>query len=424
MKVGLKGAKQNGFPALPGAVEGEPPPSRYRWIVLAVGSMAAFAFAAAQSGMPALGPILQQTFSLSVVQVSALFTALSGGVVLTVLAWGAIADRFGERASIAGGLLAGAVALVVAAWSETYLALMACLVVLGMFGASTIAPTGRAVFGIFPNAERGFALGIRQTALPVGAAVAAFGLPSVALAFGLDAALYILAGLMGISGIAAALLLRRRPKAAPRDEAPAPRALRDARIWRLSVASAMAVVAQIGVTTLVTIYLYNERGWSVSASAMLLGTVHLGGAFARIAVGRWSDQVGSRIRPFRTLTAFSGSFMIAVSILADAPGVILVPVLVLGGIVAMSWNGLSLAAAAEVAGMRQAGTAMGMQNTVLRGMATVVPVALGALATATSWRAIFVVMGIAPFVARAMLTELVIDEDRRRKAAVEMPLRG
>lgn len=390
-------------------MKGHAQPAAYRWVVLAVGSMSAFAFAAAQSGMPALAPLLQEALSLTVVEVSALFTSLSGGVVLTVLAWGAVADRFGENLAIAGGLSAAAVILAIAAQIESYPVLLVSLIVLGMFGASTIAPTGRAVFAAFPPTERGFALGIRQMALPAGAAAAAFILPRIALDLGLVAAFYITAGLMAAVGLSAALLLRRRPRGESKP-APGPGALRNRDIWRISIASAMAVVAQIGTTTLVTTYLYNERGWSVADAAMLLGLIHLGGALARIVAGRWSDNTGSRIRPFRAITTASGSIMLAVAVLAGAPGAIFVPLLTLGGIVAMSWNGLSLAAAAEVAGLSRAGTAMGIQNTVLRGMATLVPVALGTLATLVSWRAIFVVMGIAPFVARAMLGKLVAGE--------------
>ena len=37
-----------------------------------------------------------------------------------------------------------------------------------------------------------------------------------------------------------------------------------------------------------------------------------------------------------------------------------------GGMFAMSWNGLSFTAAAEISGGAQAGRAMGLQNTLMR----------------------------------------------------------
>jgi predicted MFS family arabinose efflux permease len=92
-----------------------------------------------------------------------------------------------------------------------------------------------------------------------------------------------------------------------------------------------------------------------------------------------------------------------------------VPLLMAGGIAAMSWNGLSFTAAAEISGRRQAGKAMGIQNTSMRVVAVGVPVALAALASAVSWPAAFAVMGVTPLIARALLAPLVDDERRRRR---------
>jgi MFS family permease len=91
-----------------------------------------------------------------------------------------------------------------------------------------------------------------------------------------------------------------------------------------------------------------------------------------------------------------------------------VPLLMAGGIAAMSWNGLSFTAAAEISGRRQAGKAMGIQNTSMRLVGAAVPVSLGALASAVSWHAVFLVMGVTPLIACVVLGPLVDDERRRR----------
>ena len=86
-----------------------------------------------------------------------------------------------------------------------------------------------------------------------------------------------------------------------------------------------------------------------------------------------------------------------------------------GGVLAMSWNGLSFTAAAEISGGAQAGRAMGLQNTLMRIAGAAVPVGLGALAASVSWQAAFAAMGLAPLAGRALLRPLVADEDRRRR---------
>jgi sugar phosphate permease len=388
---------------------------RYRWAVLAIGAASTAAMAAAQGGLPALGPALQHAFGLSLVQVTGVFTAFGAGTVLTVYAWGALVDRIGERAVLAIGPALGGVALSTVVLAEGYVALLAGVFVAGLFAAAATGGSGRAVFGWFPRSERGLALGLRQTSVQLGTAAGSFTLPTLAAAFSLDVALLALSGGLVLSSVIAAIWLRDPParqSAAP----PSPPAARDPRIWRLGVASALLIVGQVGLTSLLVLYLYSERGWSATAAAVALGFVQLGGAVARVIAGRWSDLRDERIAPFRRLAGGAGVLLLAAAALASAPDAVLVPLLMGGGVLAMSWNGLSFTAAAEISGGAQAGRAMGMQNTLMRAAGAVVPVALGVLAAHGSWRAAFVVMGVAPLLGRALLAPLVADEDDRRRA--------
>ena len=62
----------------------------------------------------------------------------------------------------------------------------------------------------------------------------------------------------------------------------------------------------------------------------------------------------------------AGLLLLSAAALAGASSALLVPVLMAGGVFAMSWNGLSFTAAAEISGGAQAGRAMGLQNTLMR----------------------------------------------------------
>ena len=385
----------------------------YRWTVLALGAASTAALAAVQSGLPALGPALQSAFGLSLVEVTAVFTAFGLGTVATVYAWGVLADRVGERLVLAVGPAVGGGALAAVALADGLASLLAGMFAAGVFAAAATSGSGRAVFGWFPRAERGLALGLRQTAVPVGAAAASFSLPALAIATSLDVALFALAGALVASSVAAALWLRDPParqSAAP----PAPPAARDPRIWRLGVASALLIVGQVGVSSLIVLYLFSERGWSATEAALALGVIQLGGAVGRIAAGRWSDHRDERIQPFRRLAVTAGALLLGATLLANAASVLFVPLLMAGGMFAMSWNGLSFTAAAEISGGAQAGRAMGLQNTLMRVAGAGAPLALGALAAAASWQLAFLVMGLAPLAGGALLGPLVADEDRRR----------
>ena len=80
-----------------------------------MGSLATAALSAVQGGLPAVSPAIQDAFHLTLVEVTAVFTAFAVGTVVTLLAWGMASDRRGERLVIASGLAGGAAAMFAAA---------------------------------------------------------------------------------------------------------------------------------------------------------------------------------------------------------------------------------------------------------------------------------------------------------------------
>src|SRR4051794_23049304 len=146
--------------------------SRYRWVILGVGAAGAGAFSALRMGLPALGPALRSAYGLSLPQVGLAFTAVAIGVMVTLVPWGMLTDRVGERPVMTVGLAGTALALAATAYASGYAMLLAGLLVAGMLGSSSTGASGRAVMGWFARTERGLALGIRQMALPLGGAAA------------------------------------------------------------------------------------------------------------------------------------------------------------------------------------------------------------------------------------------------------------
>src|SRR5215210_3068330 len=95
------------------------------------------------------------------------------------------------------------------------------------------------------------------------------------------------------------------------------------------------IIGQVGLTSLLVLYLYGERDWSAAHAALALGGVQVGAAVARVSAGRWSDVRDERIEPFRRLVAVAGLLLLGAA-LGDPTAV---PLLLAGGIAAMSWNG-------------------------------------------------------------------------------------
>lgn len=392
--------------------------SRYRWAILAVGVGAQMAISAVRQGLPSVGPALQTQFSLSLPQLGVVFGSVSVGIVLTLIPWGALADRRGERLVIVVGMVGTAGAMAIASLTTSYLALLAALVVAGMFGASATGASGRAVMRWFARSERGLALGIRQTGVPLGGGLAALALPLLVAGFSLRTALLGLAAGSLVAAVAGWLGMREPPPPPPgRPAVDAPPPLRDRRLWRLSVGSSLLVVAQSSLLGFIVIFLHDERGWSPAAAGAVLAGVQLLGSVLRVGAGRWSDRRGQRVQPMRWMGGASSLLLALTAAAAGAgPDWLVAAGLIGGGVLAMGWNGLSFTAAAELSGRERAGTSISVQNTVLSAGGAISPMLFAPLVVATSWSVAWLALTAAQLAGVAVLGAAVADERRRRAA--------
>jgi sugar phosphate permease len=370
---------------------------RYRWAVLAAGTAAQAGMSAVFFGVPVLAPALRDEFDLTLSQVGIALSSLWIGPILTLLGWGLLADRFGERAVLATGIAVCGVLVSAAGFASDFPTLVILLLLSGAAGSSVNAASGRAVMHWFLAEERGFALGIRQTAIPVGGVVAALTLPVAEQSGGLVAAFGLLGLLCVGSAIVAALVIREPPARDAEFEAGAvPWTLRDRRIWTLCVGSSLYLFAQLAVMSFAVLFLHDVHGMSAAGAAGVLAVVQAGAVVTRIGAGRVSDRLGNRLRPLRWIGLASACGLLVTALVADGALGVVVVVMVVAGAISMAWNGLSLTAAAELAGRARSGAAIGFQQTTLSVFGVGVPIVFAALVEATSWRAAFALSAVGP----------------------------
>jgi sugar phosphate permease len=382
---------------------------RRRWLVLAVGTVAQTSQAAVLFGLAVLAPDLRDRYGLSLSQVGVMLGVSSVGAMLTLLPWGLAADRVGERMTGTVGLLGAGVAMVGAAYAPDFATLITLLAVSGGFGASINTATGRAVTSWFTRETRGFALGIRQTAVPIGGFLAALALPLIADRWGTRVALLVLAGFSLVAAcLVAGWLVDGPVRGEQQGEGEALRhPLRDSRIWRLAFGSAALVCTQAAITGFVVIFLESQRGLTATQAGLVLAAINVVGAAGRLLSGRRSDRRGgSRVALIRLIATATAVAVAATAVLAGATVWLLVPALVAGGGLSMCWNGLAVTAAVETAGPRRSGAALGVQQTLLGAAITVTPLAFAPFVSSTSWRAGFLVAAAFPLVAVVVLRPL------------------
>jgi MFS family permease len=379
--------------------------------VLAAGTLAQASFSASSVGLPALGPALKSHYGLSLSETGVVLGAIGIGMLFTLLPWGLVADRVDERWVIATGLTGAAGALAAASATHGFAAVTGTLVATGALGASVNAASGRAIMAWFPSSELGMALGIRQTAIPIGGALGALALPALASTGGTRVAFLFLAGACLTGAVIAAVFVRGGSREEPElGEVTQP--LRDPRMWLLGTGTGLYLVAQIGLTAFVVLFLHQHHHVSGHAAGAVLAAIYVLAIAARIGSGRISDRLGSRLEPLRTIGVALALFTAAVAVATEAPLALLVPLFVVAGVLSMSWNGLAYASAAEMAGAARTGAALGFQQTLLGVVVAASPPVIAAIAT-HSWRAAFFVAAAGPAVGVLILRQVRESTSRR-----------
>ena len=340
------------------------PARRWSMLVLALTStMFANVFV---NGAAFLIPTLHTERGLDLAASGLIASLPSFGMVVTLIGWGAIVDRIGERIVLTVGAALTAAAAFAAASVESLVAVGVFLFLGGMAAASSNAASGRLVVGWFPPHQRGLVMGIRQTAVPLGVGLGAVVIPQLAASRGVSAALLFPAIVCTVSAVICAVGVLDPPRP-PRAEAPAEDLANPYRgsttLTRIHALSVLLVVPQALVWTFTLVWLITDRGWSPTSAGVLVGVAQLLGAGGRIAAGYWSDRAGQRLRPIRTIAFGAAATMglLALTDWLDSP--LSIGFMLVASVITVSDNGLAFTAIAEIAGPFWSGRALGTQNT-------------------------------------------------------------
>jgi MFS family permease len=376
-----------------------------RWSMLIIASAATLSSFLFINGVAFMIPELETDHDVTLTEASLLSSMPSWGMVATLIAWGYLVDRAGERVVLRLGSALTAVAAFAAASVHSLTAVGVLLFLGGMAASGANSATGRLVTGWFPPNRRGLAMGVRQTSQPLGIALGATVIPELAER-GFGAAMMFPAAMCVLSGAACALGVLdppRKTRAAASDEELANPYRRTHVLRSIHVASALLMVPQTMTVTFMLVWLINNHHWSVESAGALVTISQLAGALGRIVAGRWSDRVGSRLRPARTI-AIAGALVLMTLAFADHLGSSLaVALMVAASVIAVLDNGLESTAITEYAGPFWSGRALGAQNTFQRLAAAGAAPVFGALITAAGYPLTFAVCGLFPLLAAPVM---------------------
>ena len=373
-----------------------------RWAVMVVSLFVTASSFLFINGIAFLIPSLEDQRGLRLTQASLLSSMPSWGMVATLVLWGYVLDRVGERIVLTVGSALTAAAAYAAASVHSLLLIGFFLVLGGMAAASCNAAGGRLVSGWFPPRQRGLAMGIRQTAQPLGIAVGALVIPELA-EHGPHRGLMFLAVACTVAAVASAIgvadPVRKSRKTATVEELASPYHGSSV-LWRIHAVAGLLMMPQTVTVTFMLVWLINHHHWSVASAGGLVTLSQLLGALGRVAVGRLSDRIGSRMRPVAVIAAAAALTLFLLSLsdsIADSPYD--VPLMIAISVIAVLDNGLEATAITEFAGPFWSGRALGVQNTTQRLMAAAGPPLFGALISAARYPTAWALCGLFPLLA-------------------------
>jgi predicted MFS family arabinose efflux permease len=339
----------------------------YRWLVLAVATLAQATASFAMLGLAALAGFLQQDFKLTAAETGLLITASYAAPLFALLFVGDLLDRKSERLIIGLGAAVLFATMLLAGASRDYAVLLLCLLVAGL-GSSVTQPGGsKSVSAWFRGNRLGLAMGIRQAGLPLGGAAAAAILPAVAAVWSWRAAFA--TGAMAALGGGLAFALIYRPPGGG-DGAPKRPTLSFSLVAALlqqpwmrnaMIAGLALVAAQYGILTWLMLYLRDHAHIGLPRGAWFLFLAQAAGVAGRVGLAAWSDRApASRFRLLAlSMIAVGGGVLLLIFVQPDTPEPVLALLAAWLGFFGLGWYGPWVAYLAETAPAGEVGLTLG-----------------------------------------------------------------
>ena len=379
---------------------------RMRMLLIMTGAQ--LCAAVVQQGFGSLGPFVVSFFHINKAQLGLSYTALMGGSALLAFAAGICVDRFGERAvTVFAGVTIFA-SLLIGAAVPSYIWLVGSLFLLGLAYASCLPAGGRAILAWFDK-DRAMAMGLRQTGVPMGAVVGGLILPPIALHSDYRVAM-VVGAFIALFGTAGLALFYRDPPGGRghrvhEDLLTGVRVfLRDPRSWLCSMAAVGLNSAQTVSAGFIALSAVVLGHYTVPVAALVFSTSMAAAICGRIFWGWLSDNLfrGNRTIPLGMNCLLSGTAALGIAFTAPDRHALLFASAFLMGFAGAGWNGLFATVCAEIAGVRYAGSALGVGSSVNFIAGAVGPVLFGMFADAhglpEAWRifAMFVALTSIP----------------------------
>jgi len=363
----------------------------YRWVILLVATLSQTAATFVTYGMGPVASFYQMEWHLTSFQTGLIVSAVNIGPIFSMLLFGYLMDKKGEKQIIGwGSILLGLSALLLIPVNH-YTTLLLVLIVVGIWYSSAQTGGSTAIVKWFPNKHRGLAIGIRQTGIPIGGALASTLLTYLYQHHHLSS-VHLAQGLMAVGGGLLFLLLYKEPK--QYDTATAPlipfkekmRAIRHNRaLYPLFFVGMVMMSLQMIIIAHFMSYLHHEGGYTLTEAGRYLSVILFGGMFGRIVLAWMSDHYFAQKRePLLVLVMLATFLMVGCLPFVIHSKGLMILFCSLFGFLALGWYSIYITCVTEQSDSQAVGLTVSAALTINQFFIVLAPTVYGLLVTVFS----------------------------------------
>jgi len=326
----------------------------YKWIIVLVATLSQTAATFVTYGMGPIATFYQTEWNLSSFQAGFIVSAVNIGPIFSMIVFGYLMDKKGEKQIIRwGSILLGFSALLLML-ANSYTVLIILLVVVGIWYGSAQTGGSTAIVKWFPDKHRGLAIGIRQTGIPIGGALASVILTYMYHHYNLTS-VHLVQGLVAIAGGLIFLLIYQEPKnhiAAVASSVTFKEKMsaikNNKELYPIYIVGIVMMTLQMILVAHFMSYLHQEGDYSLTEAGQYLSLVLLGGMIGRVAIAWISDQFFAQKREHLLIMVMASAVIFTVLL----PFILQEKILMLLfcfllGFVALGWYSLYIACVTE-----------------------------------------------------------------------------
>ena len=328
--------------------------SYYKWIIVLVATLSQTAATFVTYGMGPIATFYQIEWGLSSFQTGFIVSAVNIGPIFSMMLFGYLMDKKGEKQIIGwGSILLGFSALLLMLVNN-YAMLILLLLIVGVWYGSAQTGGSTAIVKWFPDKHRGLAIGIRQTGIPIGGALASVILTYMYYQHSLTS-VHLVQGFVAIGGGLLFLLIYQEPK---NPEAVAATSVtfkekleaikNNKDLYPIYIVGIVMMTLQMILVAHFMSYLHQEGGYSLTEAGQYLSLLLIGGMIGRVVIAWISDQFFAQKREYLLMIVMVSTVILTVILpLMLQAQVLMLFYCFLLGFVALGWYSLFIACVTE-----------------------------------------------------------------------------